>query len=345
MKKSGKIGAVKLSDIAVRTGVSQSTVSRVLNNQPGISEATRDTVLFTLRELGYKAEAFDTLNPESDGRMRIDVVICPLSEQKNPMGMGYYTTIIDGIRSRIDAGVVNLRLNIATESSSELQFRRDAAGVLLVGNPSSKLMRQLHEFGIPFVILSNNPPDSGEDLVTTDKFTESLRVCNFLYKRGIRRIGLIVPGIDVIYSEGFRCGAARHGVVLREEDIQLVPDTELGSYIAPVHAMLKKGSLPEALVFASYDAANLCEEMLKLKGVRVPEDILLVAFTDFERAGYERYISIHFDTSEMSRLAMERLLHKIAEPDRPGYRIVVPMRIQDIQSGEREIQPEKECGE
>lgn len=342
MRKSGKNSAVKLSDIAVRTGVSQSTVSRVLNNQPGISEATRDTVLSTLRELGYKAEAFDALNPESDGRMRIDVVICPLSEQKNPMGMGYYATIIDGIRSRIDAGEVNLRLNIATAVSSEPPFRRDAAGVLLVGLPAEEIMRRLRELCIPFVILSNNPPDSGDDLVTTDKFTESLRVCNFLFERGIRRIGLIVPGIDVIYSEGFRCGAARHGVVLREEDIRLVPDTELGSYIAPVHAMLEKGSLPEALVFASYDAANLCEEMLKLKGMRVPEDILLVAFTDFERAGYERYVSIHFDTPEMSRLAIERLLHKIAEPDRAGYRIVVPMRLQNIQARKIKVQPEKE---
>lgn len=333
MRKPGKNSAVKLSDIAVRTGVSQSTVSRVLNNQPGISETTRDTVLSTLRELGYKAEAFGALNPESDSRIRIDVVICPLPEQKNPMGMECYTTIIGSIRGEIDPEEVNLRLNIVTSGAAEQPFPGDAAGVLLVETPSDELIRQLKSAGIPFVILSSNRRDTDEDLITVDKFTESIRVCDYLLKRGIRRIGMVMPEIDVIYAEGFRCGAARRGVTLRDEDIRFAPNTDLGSFIAPIHHMLNAApSLPEALVFASYDAANLCEEMLKLKKLRVPEDIVLVAFTDHERPGYEHYISVHMNTAEMSRLALERLLRKIEEPERPGYRIVVPMQIEDTQT-------------
>lgn len=340
MKRPGKNSAVKLSDIAIRTGVSQSTVSRVLNNQPGISETTRDTVLSTLRELGYKAEAFGALNPESDSRLRIDVVICPLPEQKNPMGMDCYTMIIDSIRGEIAPEEVNLSLNIATPGATEPPFRSDAAGVLLVGTPSDELMRQLKSADIPFVIFSSNRRDTDEDLVTTDKFTESIGVCDFLFERGIRRIGMVMPDIDVIYAEGFRCGAARHGVTLRDEDIRFAPNTDLGSFLAPIHRILDAApSLPEALVFASYDAANLCEEMLKLKNLRVPEDVVLVAFTDNEHPGYEHYISVHMDTAEMSRLALERLLRKIREPERPGYRIVVPMRIQDIQPRKTELQP------
>ena len=49
-----KSNSVKLSDIAEKTGVSQSTVSRVLNNQPGISDATRGAVLSKLREFGLQ---------------------------------------------------------------------------------------------------------------------------------------------------------------------------------------------------------------------------------------------------------------------------------------------------
>lgn len=341
MRKPEKNSAVKLSDIAIRTGVSQSTVSRVLNNQPGISETTRDTVLSTLRELGYKAEAFGALNPESDFRLRIDVVICPLPEQKNPMGIECYTTIIDSIRGKIDPEEVNLWLNIATPGTAKPPFRSDAAGVLLVGTSSDELMRQLKEAGIPFVILSNNRRDANEDLVTTDKFTESIRVCDFLLERGIRRIGMVVPDIDLIYAEGFRCSAARHGVTLSDEDIWFARNTDLASFIAPIHKMLDAApNLPQALIFASYDAANLCEEMLKLKNLRVPEDVVFVAFTDHECPGYEHYISVHMNTAEMSRLALERLLRKIEEPGRLGYRIVVPMQIQDIQTGKPENQPQ-----
>ncbi|WP_419646017.1 LacI family DNA-binding transcriptional regulator [Victivallis vadensis] len=47
-------GAVNMTDVANRAGVSQSTVSRVINHHPGIRPETRDTVLDALRELGYK---------------------------------------------------------------------------------------------------------------------------------------------------------------------------------------------------------------------------------------------------------------------------------------------------
>ena len=329
-----KSNSVKLSDIAEKTGVSQSTVSRVLNNQPGISDATRGAVLSKLREFGYKAEAFDALNPGSDGCMRIDVVICPLFEQKTPLGMEYYTTVIDSIRNWVDEKTVNLRLTMATAVSSKSAFRHNATGVLLVGTPSQELIEQLHALRIPFVILSNNPPDSVEDLVTTDKFEESLRVCNYLSKRGIRRIGLMIPDIDLIYSEGFRCGAARYGMELREEDIRFVSSTDNSSYLAPIQQMFEAGALPEALIFASYDAAFLCEEMLKLRGLRIPDSLLLAAFTDYRPSGDNRFVTIRFDTPEMSRLAIERLLHKIEEPSRPSYRIVMPMQIYDISQSE-----------
>lgn len=46
--------AVSMTDVANRAGVSQSTVLRVINHHPGIRPETRDTVLDTLRELGYK---------------------------------------------------------------------------------------------------------------------------------------------------------------------------------------------------------------------------------------------------------------------------------------------------
>lgn len=90
---------VKLSDVARHAGVSTSTVSRVLNSHPGISNATRLTVLDTLKMLGYKSEAFTNLSPIRDSRTRIDVIICPLAEQKNPMGMNYYSTPPAAIRA------------------------------------------------------------------------------------------------------------------------------------------------------------------------------------------------------------------------------------------------------
>ena len=50
--------AVTIKDIAKHTGVSPSTVSRVMNNNPSISKETRERVLKAIQELGYEQTAF-----------------------------------------------------------------------------------------------------------------------------------------------------------------------------------------------------------------------------------------------------------------------------------------------
>ena len=95
MKEKATAG-IKLADIARYAGTSASTVSRVLNNQPGISEATRAIVLEALRAIGYNPEATGSVAPVRDSRTRIDILICPLAEQKNPMELNYYGAMLKG---------------------------------------------------------------------------------------------------------------------------------------------------------------------------------------------------------------------------------------------------------
>ena len=90
-----------------------------------------------------------------------------------------------------------------------------------------------------------------------------LRLCGYLAGIGIRRLGLLLPRIDLIYCEGFRCGMARHGLPIADSDIHLTKNTDLSHYVAPVHRMLEEGNLPEALVVASYAAADFCTEMFR----------------------------------------------------------------------------------
>lgn len=318
---------VRLSDVARHAGISTSTVSRVLNNQPGISDATRMTVLEVLRTLNYNSEAIDGIVPVRDSRMRIDVVICPLAEQKNPMGLDYYGVTMDGIRSAIDSSKINMKLNIFTGDATEV-VAPDCMGILLVGTPSRELREELRRVAdVPCVVLSNNVDTLDEDLVTVDKFNESLRLCDCLTAQGVKRLGLLIPKIDMVYSEGFRCGMIRNGQKVAEEDIYMASDTDLASFVAPIHRMLAKESLPDALVVASYSAADFCTEMFQVKGIRVPQDIRMVAFSDDGGQDKPEYITARFDTAEMGRLAMERLLHKIGQPNRKSYRIVVPALI------------------
>ena len=68
---------------------------------------------------------------------------------------------------------------------------------------------------------------------------------------------------------------------------------------------------------------------------RRPEDIRLVAFTDEEGEDNPNYITMRFDSVEMGRLAMERLLRKIGQPERKPHHIIVPMRFSMKQDKEK----------
>ncbi len=326
MREKGTAG-FKLADVARYAGTSASTVSRVLNNQPGISDATRSIVLEALRAIGYDAEATGSVTPIRDSRTRIDILICPLAEQKNPMELSFYGAMLKGIRQAVDSSKINLKMTIFTGEADILPKNESTSGVLLLETPSEDLRRSLHEEKIPFVILSNNTTPPGEDLVSVDKFAESLRLCDYLVGIGVRRAGLLVPSIDLVYCEGFRCGMARHGLVVADSDIHLTKNTNLSHYVPSLHRMLEEGNLPEALVVATYSAADFCTEMFRTKKIRVPEDIRIVAFSDAEGEDNPNYITMRFDSVEMGRLAMERLLRKIEQPDRKNHRIVVPMRL------------------
>ena len=108
MKEKATAG-IKLADVARYAGTSASTVSRVLNNQPGISEATRAIVLEALRTIGYNPEATGSVALVRDSRTRIDILICPLAEQKNPMELNYYGAMLKGIRQATDSSKINLK--------------------------------------------------------------------------------------------------------------------------------------------------------------------------------------------------------------------------------------------
>ena len=92
-------------------------------------------------------------------------------------------------------------------------------------------------------------------------------------------------------------------------------------------------------VLAQLAAAKPAEKTTPAQAVpkksRVPEDIRLVALTDEEGEDNPNDITMRVDSVEMGRLAMERLLRKIGQPERKPHHIIVPMRFSMKQDKEK----------
>ena len=158
-------GPVNMTDVAQRAGVSQSTVSRVINNHPGISRRTRLNVLDSLRVLGYKSEVRDLIEPDRGKPLAVVLAMCPLPEQRDPFALEYFRLLADGVREGFGGESVNCRMMTLAADSAELPDSDSVPdGVILVGYPSEALRAGLRREKITYVITSGDIYAADEDM-------------------------------------------------------------------------------------------------------------------------------------------------------------------------------------
>ena len=162
-RKRGKRSIISIGE---ELGLSPATVSRVINNHPGISRRTRQSVLDALRILGYKSEILSLIQPQHEKyEFSVTLLMCPLPEQRDPFALEYFSILADGVRDGLAGENVKFQLRTlraGTEEPPEFEAERDS--VILVGYPSEGLRRNLREAGIDYLITSGDIYSDTEDM-------------------------------------------------------------------------------------------------------------------------------------------------------------------------------------
>ncbi len=325
---NGKINNITMTDIAQRVGVSQATVSRVLSNHPRINKKTKNVVMEAVRELGYKHVA---LSEASAVKLQttIGLVMCPLPEQTNPLGMDFFSELVSGVQSvasknNIELVMTTLPSNAESLNAGGISPER-AAGILLLGYPSEKLTSSLREKKIKYVIISGDDyEDDRSNIVTTNNLEGSVTTCRYLLSNGHQRIGFIMSKLDSFRMTGFELEMMRHKRTIAEEDIHIVESTDISSFIEMIHNLIKLGNLPSALVISFYDAAKAVKTLLNLNGLKVPEDISIVSFK--HRPADTDIPCVMVPPYELGKKGLSRLIELMNNPDDTPHRITVPMK-------------------
>ena len=319
-------GTVSMNDVANRAGVSQSTVSRVINHHPGIRPETRDTVLDALRELGYKSEIMNLIRPEPEPeRHRISIVMCPLPEQADPFALEYFSLLAQGIRDEFAGSETVPDQQTLPAGATELPEPGRYDGVILLGYPSEALRLQLRESGIPYVIASGDMGSNCEDVVTANHFDGCAEGCAYLLGQGVKRVGFLLDKHGLSRYAGFQSVLLSRNIPVRPEDLRIVPDTRTSSYITAIHHWIAAKNLPEALVVSYVEAASAVKAMLELNRLRIPEDVRLLSFGHYSHS--EPIATLDIDARVIGRRAGIRLLEKLRHPDDPPVQIQVPMKL------------------
>lgn len=280
-----KFMSLKAKDLAELLGISPATVSLVLNNKPGISEATREKVINKIHELGYS----NLLNRITSNGKNIGFIIYKrhghiISESP------FFSLIIESIDNTAKKYGYNLMvMHVDKTKFIEQDLERiknsECEGLIIF---ATEMLKEDLEFfkdiQIPFILLDNCIIDEPIDSVSINNAYGTLEAVKHFVTNGHRKIGYLQSKIFInSFDErkrGFFSALNRFGIQTSEKYIFEVGYPEEMAYQDFKEILNNTKDIPTAL-FADNDLiAYGTIRALKEFGYRVPEDVSIIGFDD-----------------------------------------------------------------
>ncbi len=321
-----------IRDVAERAGVSTMTVSRVVNRSGYISQEARERVEAAIAELGYVPNTL----ARSLRFKRTKTLALVLTDITNP----FFTTLARGVGDAANAHGFNVIFCNTDESETEqaeqltalVQKRVD--GVLLVPACSSAdPVTFLRDQRVPVVVIDRRVPDCSVDSIRCDSEAGAYELVKLLLALGHRRIG-ILSGPERVSTAQERVAGSRRA--LAEYEIAADPGLIIhGSFSqeggrAMAGELLARSPRPTAFFAANNFIAIGAYQALRAAGLRVPEEVALVAFDDLPASMViEPFFTVAAQPAyEMGRRATELLLDRLHGDNPDACReIVLPFEI------------------
>ncbi|MFI6519336.1 LacI family DNA-binding transcriptional regulator [Spirillospora sp. NPDC050679] len=269
------------TDVARLAGVSQATVSYVLNDAPGvkISEATRVRVRRAAEQLGYTPHA----SARTLRRGRSDVVLFPVPDiPTGHLAARFFGEL--GHRLRDHGHTLVLYGDTrgrGVAAAREWAQWRPAAVVVFADRLTRAAVRQLHAAGVATVVALGTDRSPLAPTMVFDDYAIGECAVGHLIERGRRRLGAVMPAepelahFGVPRMAGAVRAAAAHGLTVRRVDL---PFDEAGA--AGAVAGWAAGERPDGIFAYNDDYAMLLMRVLQDAGLEVPGDVAVVGADD-----------------------------------------------------------------
>ncbi|MGJ5643083.1 LacI family DNA-binding transcriptional regulator [Formosa sp. S-31] len=311
---------VTIYDIAKRLNITAATVSRALNNNPKISEATRLLVLKTAKEMNYKQNKL-ALALKSGKSNNVGVIVPYINRN-------FFSSVIRGIEEELYPKGYHV---IICQTHEEEQKEIDTISNLLNAQVDGVLMsvskqttktehfERILDKHIPLVFFDRRAKLKGVSSVTIDDYQGGYDATKHLIDQGCRRIVHIGGDTKLeIYKdrfEGYKAALEASGIPFNPDYVIITKsDTEAGQKAA--EELLKMKVVPDA-VFSSSDFVALgVIQKFKEHGLSIPEDISVVGFSNepFTKFMESTISSVDQCAMEMGRVSARVFLEQVKNP-------------------------------
>ena len=274
-------------DVAVRAGVSQTTVSIALNpdSELNIPVKTVEKIQKVARELNYTPNRF----AKALRTNRTQTLACIIPDITNP----FYPALVKGVQraSEIyDYDVITLNTDgIKEKELRYIELAKQGRYDGLVGvffNLEAKHFNDLADLGIPVVRLESNAQTQTQqsfDNLFVDDEAAFAEMTELLIRQGHRDICMVSGkgGPEYLRVSGYKKAVQKANI---KPFIQLEKDFNEDGGIAAMQGILRRKTAPSAIVAANDLMAIGCMNVIKTVGLRIPEEIVVTGFDNIPAA-------------------------------------------------------------
>lgn len=312
--------------VAELARVSQSTISRVLNNSPLIKEEVRNRVMKVMDELDYHPDGI-ARSFVGEKTMNLGFILCDRT-----LSHPFYFRLLEGIEKEVKAHGYKLFFSTAQEFLSHKMHLPDTLkekltdGIILSGKIDEKLLHILRERNIPF-ILAGNYNFEGVNKVSWDATKGAHEGVRCLIELGHRNIGFIsgplAYQVNLELLKGYELALQETGIGYNEDFIQSDEQEDVAKLIAKLFAL---PTVPTAIFAVNDMMAIKAMEQLKEKGIKIPEDISIVGCGDIELSSHvtPSLTTIRIFLEDLGKMAVKKIMECIYGNDNLPHTTIVP---------------------
>jgi LacI family transcriptional regulator len=325
-----------MRDVALRAGVSLKTVSRVINEEPGVAVATAARVSDAIDALGFQRN--DLARSLRQGRSSATLGLV-IEDVANP----FYSTIAQAVEAVArERGYLLITTSCEEDPERERELvqallRRRVDALLLVPAAADHAYLQTTG-GTPVVFLDRPPAGLAADCVLLDNLGGARAAVEHLLAHGHERIALIADPPELYTAAerlaGYREALAAAHVPVRDELVRLgTHDAPQAEAVVRELLALPPGRRPTALF-----AANNRNAVGALRALQdAPDPIALVGFDDFELADLLAVTVVRHDSHQMGARAAALAFERLDGAEHPTCTVVLPTEL--VVRGSGEVRP------
>jgi LacI family transcriptional regulator len=314
-----------IKDIAKKSGHSCSTVSRVINNSPYVSAATRARIQKVIDETGFRP------NSVARGLVtgKMNVVVCIIGDRLNEFYAQLFAAAEEELNQR---GYLAVLCYTNYEPAKEEKYLEAAAennfaGVIMVTAPETpQLAANLAKLECPVVLANRYLVSFQTDVVLTDNYYGGYIAARHLIDLGHRRIAHWSGPENSTASRdrlrGYRDAMQEAGLQVREEDVWKGNLRQVDGYLFGRKLLDQPGDITAVFCGNDLMARGLVVAYVE-QGKKVPGDLSIVGFDDSPVAvtGTVKLTTVRQHAQEMGRAAAEMVVNRMTNKNQPHRRL------------------------